>query len=76
MEFSTKLLQKARETYWMDELWTIFPYGLNDRIGDEFKTDTKHINVAAKFSCLPRKYSCANYGKTTKVFPVFYHNNF
>ena len=76
MNFSTKPLQKARETYWMDELRTIFPYGLNDRIGDEFKTDNKHINVAAKFSCLPRKYSCANYGKTTKVFPVFYHNNF
>ena len=33
----------------MHELQTIFPYGLNDRIGDEFKTDNKHINVAAKF---------------------------
>ena len=59
MDFAAKSLQKARETYWMHELRTIFPYGLNDR-GDEFKTDNKHINVAAKFSSLSRKYRCAN----------------
>ena len=47
MDFAAKPLQKAREAYWMHELRTIFPYGLNDRIGDEFKTDNKHI-VAAK----------------------------
>ena len=40
--------------------------GLNDRIGDEFKTDNKHINVAAKFSSLPRTYSRANRGKNHK----------
>ena len=47
----------------MHELRKIFPYGLNDRIGDEFKTDNKHINVAAKFSSLSRKYIRANRGK-------------
>ena len=66
MDFAAKPLQKARETYWIHELRTIFPYGLNDRIGDEFKTDDKHINVAAKFSSLPRKYSHANHGKCHK----------
>ena len=50
----------------MHELWTTFPYDLNDRVGDEFKTDNKHINVAAKFSSLPRKYSRANRGKNHK----------
>ena len=39
MDFTAKPFRKARETYWMRELRTIFPYGLNDRIGDEFKTD-------------------------------------
>ena len=53
----------------MHELQTIFPYGLNDRIGDEFKTDNKHINVAAKFSSLPRKHSRTNHGKNHKGFP-------
>ena len=49
MGFAAKPLPKARETYWMHELRTISPYGLNDRIGDEIKTDNKNINVAAKF---------------------------
>ena len=46
MDFAAKPLQKARESYWMHELRTVFPHGLNDRIEDEFKTDNKHINVA------------------------------
>ena len=66
MDFATKPIRKARETYWMHELRTIFPYGFNDRIEDEFKTDNKHINVAAKFSSLARKHSRANRGKNYK----------
>ena len=41
MDFAAKPLQKARGTYCMHELRTVFPYGLNDRIGDEFKTANK-----------------------------------
>ena len=33
----------------MHELQAIFPYGLTDTIRDDFKTDNKHSNVAAKF---------------------------
>ena len=69
MDFAAKPLRKARETSLMHELRTISPYGLNDRIGDEFKTDNKHINVAAKFSSLPRKYNRANRGKNHKGVP-------
>ena len=69
MDFAAKPLRKARETYWMHELRTIFPYGLKNRIGDEFKTDNKHINFAAKFPSLPRKYSRANRGKNHKGVP-------
>ena len=54
----------------MHELRTIFPYGLNNRIGDEFKTDNKYINVAAKFSSLLRKHSRANRGKNNKGVPL------
>ena len=46
-----------------------FPYRLNDRIGDKFKTDNKHINVAAKFSSLPRKRSRANRGENHEGVP-------
>ena len=69
MDFAAKPLRKARETYWKHELRAVFPYGLNDRIGDEFKTDNKHINVAASFSSLPRKYSRANRGENHKGVP-------
>ena len=69
MDFAAKPLRTSRETYWMHELRTIFPYGLNDKIGDEFKTNKKHIIVAAKFSSLPRKYSRANRGKNHKGVP-------
>ena len=53
----------------MRELRTNFPYSLNDRIGDEFKIDNRHINVAAKFSSLSRKYSRINRGKNHKGVP-------
>ena len=68
--FAAKPIRKARETYWMHELRTISPYGLNDRIGDEFKTDNKHINVAAKSSSLPRKHSRSDHGKNHKGVPI------
>ena len=60
----------------MHELRTIFPYGLNDKIRDEIKTDNKHIDTAAKFSSLPRKHSCANCSKNHKGALIFYHKNF
>ena len=66
MDFAAKPIRKARETYWMHELQTIFPYGFNDRIGDKLKTDNKHINVATKFSSLSRKHIRANRGKNHK----------
>ena len=60
----------------MDALQTIFPKGLNVRIGNKFKTDNKHNNVAAKFSYLPRKYSRANRGKKYKGAPHFLPQQF
>ena len=41
----------------------------------EFKTDNKQINVAAKFSSLPRKYSRANRGKNHKGVPRLLPSN-
>ena len=60
--------RKARELYWMHELRTIFPYGLNDRIGDEPKTPDTHVNVARRFRPLPRKHKRINRGKSHKGF--------
>ena len=60
----------------MHELRTIFPYGLNDRIGDKYKTDNKHINVATKFSFLPRTHSRANCGKNNIGVPLLLPQQF
>ena len=76
MDFPVKPIHKDKETYWMHELRTIFPYSLNDRIGDEFKTDNKHINAAAKFSSWPRKHSRANRGKNHKGVPFLLAQQF
>ena len=55
----------------MHELRTIFPYGLN-----EFKTDNKHINVAAKFSSFQRKHSRTHRGKNHEGVPFLLPQQF
>ena len=37
MDARSTLAKKARELYWMKELRTVFPYGINNRIGNEPK---------------------------------------
>lgn len=40
-------LRKARETHWMLKLRTVYPYGLNDRIGDEHRNTTGVLMIAS-----------------------------
>ena len=47
-DVTSKPVRKASERYWMMELRTVYSYGLNDRVGDEYKTANTHINVANK----------------------------
>ena len=60
----------------MHKLRLIFPYGLNERMRDKFKTDNKYINIAAKFSSLPRKHSRANRKKNHKDVPLLLPQQF
>ena len=76
MDFAAKPIRKTGETYWMHELRKIFPFGLNDRIRDELKTDNKHINVAAKVSSSARKHSSASRGKNHKGVSLFLQQQF
>ena len=57
MVWVLKPLTKARERYWMMELRTMYPYAINDRYGDEYKTENTYINMAKKFPLLPRKHN-------------------
>ena len=56
-------LRKKRELYWMLELRTIFPYRLNDRIGDEYKKVDAHFAVGKRFLTLKRNYPRLSRGK-------------
>ena len=74
MDVASKPVRKARERYWMMELRTVYPYGLNDRVGD--KTANTHINVANKFPSLARKYIRANRGTLHKGISKLLPNEF
>ena len=68
MAKSCQPLRKARERYCMIELRTMYTYELNDRYGDEYKTENTHINVEKKSLSLSRKHMGINPGSHHKVF--------
>ena len=41
-------------TDWMLKLRTVYPFGLNDRIGDEYMTESGNIIISNKFPSLKR----------------------
>ena len=47
-------IRRKKETDWMLKLRTVFPYGLNDRVGDEYMSDKDCININSKFPSLKR----------------------
>ena len=57
MDVSSKWQRKEREKFWMMTLRTVFPYGLNDRIGDEYKRGNTRTAVGKRFPPLGRKFS-------------------
>ena len=56
--------RKKRETEWMLKLRTVYPYGLNDRIGDEYKHTESHSLVGNKFPQLSRTHPRESRGKS------------
>ena len=49
------VIRRKKETEWMLKLRTVYPYGLNDRIGDEYMTDRINNIVFSKFPPLKRQ---------------------
>ena len=47
-------LRRKKETDWMLKLRTVYPYGLNDRIGDEYMSDRDNFYVCSRFPSLSR----------------------
>ena len=55
--------RKQREKYWILKLRTVYPYGLNDRLGDEYKTTQNHSCVGKQFFPLERYHQRLSRGK-------------
>ena len=47
-------IRRKKETNWMLKLRSVFPHGLNDRVGDEYMTEKDCCNVNSKFPPLKR----------------------
>ena len=47
-------IRRQKETDWMLKLRTVYPFGLNDRIGDEYITERGNIIISNKFPSLKR----------------------
>ena len=48
--------RQKKETKWMLTLQTVFPYGLNDRVGDEYMTEKDSRVIGNKFLPLKRSH--------------------
>ena len=53
--------RQKKETIWMSTLQTVYPYGLNDRVGDEYMTEKDSKVVGNKFLPLHRLYKRPEY---------------
>ena len=56
MDLTVTPLRKAGEFYWILKLRTVFPYGLNDRVGDEYKNVNSDKQIGTKFKPLERNF--------------------
>ncbi len=63
MDLKASSERKAREKYWMLKLRTVYPYGLNDRIGDEYKSVQNQSCVGKNFFALERQHQRFSRGK-------------
>ena len=48
--------RRKREDFWMRTLRTVHPYGLNDRVGDDFMRDQASDRIGKKFFPLKRSF--------------------
>ena len=60
--------KKSRETFWMLQFRTVFPYGLNDRIRDKHEERNTHVLVGQTFTPLERNHQRVIRGKCYQAF--------
>ena len=73
---SLTTIRRKKETEWMLKLRTVFPYGLNDRVGDEYMTGKDNTLIASKFPTLKRMHNRLKVRTKTHTSSDFITNNF
>ena len=67
---------KSKEKDWMLRLRSVYPYGLNDRIGDDFKHTQSQSRVGSLFPPLPRLHQRVSRGKFHKRVSILLPDKF
>ena len=68
--------RRKREEFWMKTLRTVYPYGLNDRVNDDYMKDQENDRVGLKFPPLKRVYSRIGRGANRKGHCKLNHETF
>ena len=69
--------RQKKETKWMLTLQPVYPYGLNDRVGDEYMAEKDSRAVGSKFLPLHRLCKCPEYNYSkNKLDNSFLKQNF
>ena len=67
-----KAKREKKQTKWVVTLQTVYPYGLNDRVGDEYMVEKESRALGNKFLQLHRLYKCPEYNYSK----IKLHNSF
>ena len=59
-------LRKEREDHWIKTFRTVYPYGLNDRLKDDYMTDQNSTRIGSKFPKLKRSFQRISRGFNRK----------
>ena len=68
--------RRKREDYWIKTLRTVFPYGLNDRVGDDFMRDQANVRIGLKFPSLKRTFDRVSRRNSRKGSKGMTHKTF
>ena len=69
-------IRRSRETYYMNKLRTVYPYGLNDLTNEEFKKDKNCDLIGVNYSPLNRPHGRSARGHLHKTPNSMSSNNF
>ena len=66
LDASLTCRRTKREKTWLLMLRTVYPCGLNDCLGDEYKKEDTYVLIGNKFPSLPRKHDRVSRGTIHK----------